>query len=84
NVLAHQEDQALLKAYIVEWRKFFTQCNYLPMPFGQLEGALAGKTTATQKKGKNEESAVRKVSVFMNLVSLSHRQMTLKAQQSNH
>lgn len=74
NVLAHQEDQALLKAYIVEWRKFFTQCNYLPMPFGQLEGALAGKTSATQKKGKNDESAVRKLmldswnqSIFSNI-----------------
>ena len=31
-VLSHQEDQALLKAYIAEWRKFFTQCSYLPMP----------------------------------------------------
>jgi cullin-5 len=29
-----------LKAYIAEWRKFFTQCSYLPMPFGQLETAL--------------------------------------------
>ena len=39
-VLSHQEEQALLKAYIAEWRKFFTQCSYLPMPFGQLESAL--------------------------------------------
>ena len=38
--ISFQEDQALLKAYIAEWRKFFTQCNYLPMPFGQLETAL--------------------------------------------
>ena len=39
-VLSHHEEQALLKAYIAEWRKFFTQCSYLPMPFGQLETAL--------------------------------------------
>ena len=39
-VLSHQEDQALLKAYIAEWRKFFSQCSYLPMPFGQLESAM--------------------------------------------
>ena len=44
-VLSHQEEQALLKAYIAEWGKFFTQCNYLPMPFGQLETALQGKTS---------------------------------------
>lgn len=36
-VLAQREEQALLKAYIIEWRKFFTQSNYLPLPFRQLE-----------------------------------------------
>nr|CAD7256069.1 unnamed protein product [Timema shepardi] len=46
-VLSHQEDQALLKAYIAEWRKFFTQCNYLPTPFRQLETSLAGKTSTS-------------------------------------
>ncbi|XP_046751919.1 cullin-5 isoform X2 [Diprion similis] len=59
-VLAHQEEQALLKAYIAEWRKFFTQCNYLPTPFRQLETALAGKTS-TQKRNQVEESIVRKL-----------------------
>ena len=72
-VLSHQEDQALLKAYIAEWRKFFTQCSYLPMPFGQLETALQGKTTTSvQKAGQAggggtkagqpaEDSVVRKL-----------------------
>lgn len=60
-VLSHQEDQALLKAYIAEWRKFFTQCNYLPTPFRQLESSLAGKTTTVAKKPPNDESIVRKV-----------------------
>ncbi|XP_039288554.1 cullin-5 [Nilaparvata lugens] len=59
-VLSHQEDQALLKAYIAEWRKFFTQCNYLPTPFRQLENSLAGKTSAA-KKPPNDESIVRKL-----------------------
>lgn len=36
-VLDQKEEQALLKAYIIEWRKFFTQSNYLPLPFRQLE-----------------------------------------------
>lgn len=74
-VLSHQEDQALLKAYIAEWRKFFTQCNYLPMPFGQLETALQGKTTnAVAKKTMTEESVVRNLmldswnqSIFSNI-----------------
>ena len=29
----NQEDTALLTAYIREWRKFFAQCGYLPLPF---------------------------------------------------
>jgi cullin-5 len=62
-VLSHEEDSALLKAYIAEWGKFFTQCDYLPKPFGQLEIALTGKAhTAMQKKNQGEESIVRKVS----------------------
>ncbi|KAK0162294.1 hypothetical protein PV327_008643 [Microctonus hyperodae] len=61
-VLAHQEEQALLKAYITEWRKFFTQCNYLPTPFRQLESSLAGKTgLSIQKRNQPEESLVRKM-----------------------
>lgn len=39
-VLAQREEQALLKAYISEWRKFFTQSGYLPLPFRQLENCL--------------------------------------------
>jgi len=74
-VLSHQEEQALLKAYIAEWRKFFTQCSYLPMPFGQLETALQGKTTANvSKKAQADESVVRKLmldswnqSIFSNI-----------------
>ncbi|XP_073989349.1 cullin 5 isoform X1 [Rhodnius prolixus] len=61
-VLSHQEDQALLKTYIAEWRKFFTQCDYLPTPFRQLETSLAGKTVSSvNKKPQNEESIVRKL-----------------------
>jgi hypothetical protein len=70
-VLSHQEDQALLKAYIAEWRKFFTQCDYLPTPFRQLESSLAGKTlSSVAKKPQNEESIVRKVSIlYRNAIS---------------
>lgn len=66
-VLSHQEDQALLKAYISEWRKFFTQCNYLPTPFKQLEASLQGKSStgsyAVQSGSKKviDESLVRKL-----------------------
>lgn len=68
-VLAQRQEEALLKAYIAEWRKFFTQCNYLPTPFRQLESSLQGKPTSgstnvqgnSNKKGPAEESIVRKL-----------------------
>jgi cullin-5 len=55
-VLAHREDQALLKAYIVEWRKFFTQSNYLPLPFRQLENALQGKSSSSSHSSSSSSS----------------------------
>ncbi|KAG9338686.1 hypothetical protein JZ751_025354 [Albula glossodonta] len=58
-VLSHQDDTALLKAYIVEWRKFFTQCDILPKPFCQLEITLMGKQ-GSNKKSNVEDSIVRK------------------------
>uniref|UniRef100_A0A8D2DMX4 Cullin-5 n=1 Tax=Sciurus vulgaris TaxID=55149 RepID=A0A8D2DMX4_SCIVU len=48
-ILSHQDDTALLKAYIVEWRKFFTQCDILPKPFCQLEITLMGKQGSNKK-----------------------------------
>lgn len=65
-VLAHQEEQALLKAYIAEWRKFFTQCNYLPTPFRQLETYLAGKTGSNIQKRNLINDIVRKVKELKN------------------
>ncbi|KAG2456567.1 CUL5 protein, partial [Polypterus senegalus] len=59
-VLSHQDDTALLKAYIVEWRKFFTQCDILPKPFCQLEITLMGKQ-GSNKKSNVEDSIVRKL-----------------------
>uniref|UniRef100_A0A8C5DNZ2 Cullin-5 n=1 Tax=Gouania willdenowi TaxID=441366 RepID=A0A8C5DNZ2_GOUWI len=74
-VLSHQDDTALLKAYIVEWRKFFTQCDILPKPFCQLEITLMGKQ-GSNKKSNMEDSIVRKLmldtwneSIFSNIKS---------------
>lgn len=61
--MAHQEDQALLKAYITEWRKFFTQCNYLPTPFRTLENSLVGKQLSCKKSNADKDSVVRKVNM---------------------
>lgn len=38
--MSNEEDQALLKAYILAWSKFFNQCFYLPKPFLQVEKTL--------------------------------------------
>ncbi|XP_067278976.1 cullin-5 isoform X6 [Pseudorasbora parva] len=72
-VLSHQDDTALLKAYIVEWRKFFTQCDILPKPFCKLEITLLGNQ-GSNKKSSVEDSIVRKLmldtwneSIFCNI-----------------
>lgn len=56
-VLAEREEQALLKAYIVEWRKFFTQSNYLPAPFQHLERAMQGRTSTTSRGSSSNSAA---------------------------
>lgn len=72
-VLSHEEDSALLKAYIAEWGKFFTQCDYLPKPFGQLEYTLSGKghSSMQSKKNQGEESIVRKASLQLEIYIIS-------------
>jgi len=65
--MAHQEDQALLKAYIAAWSKFFVQCSYLPLPFTLLDSNIMNKSSSTgHKKSSNDESVVRKVTNFIN------------------
>ncbi|XP_071505518.1 cullin-5-like [Diadema setosum] len=63
-VLHDQDESALLKAYIREWGKYFTQCDYLPKPFKPLESAASGKGSSGQQKKasqQNEDSPVRKL-----------------------
>lgn len=81
-VLTHKDESALLRAYIAEWGKFFTQCNYLPKPFNQLEANLLGKlhSSMPKKTQSGEESLVRKLmldswnhSIFNNI---KHRLQT--------
>lgn len=48
--MSNEEDQALLKAYIIAWSKFFNQCFYLSKPFAQVEKTL--------KKYKSDEQGL--------------------------
>ena len=50
-VLQHKEESALLKAYISEWTKYFTQCDHLPKPFQAME--MEG--TSNKPKKRNQE-----------------------------
>lgn len=56
NILAQREEQALINAYIVEWRKFFTQSNYLPSPFRQLELSKQQISSANSNQGPSNSS----------------------------
>ncbi|KFM65638.1 Cullin-5, partial [Stegodyphus mimosarum] len=67
-VLSVQQDEALLKAYIVEWRKFSTQCSYLLMPFSHLEAAVAGKFPSFKRNGIRKALLERwNQSIFSNI-----------------
>lgn len=68
-VLKHEDDSTLLRAYISEWSKFFTQCNYLPKPFGTLESNLQGKAGGgTSKRPLNDGITVQKVCLWLHTV----------------
>ncbi|EDW58970.1 cullin-5 [Drosophila virilis] len=56
-VQAQRGEQALLATYIVEWRKFFTQSNYLPLPFRQLEQSPQVKPASSSSSTSSSTSA---------------------------
>ena len=53
--MAHEEESALLNAYIAEWSKYFSQCSFLPMPFQAMDTA----TSATNKAPKKAQEGNR-------------------------
>ncbi|ALC46200.1 Cul-5 [Drosophila busckii] len=55
-VQAQRGEQALLATYIVEWRKFFTQSNYLPLPFRQLEQSPQVKPSSSSTGGSSSNA----------------------------
>lgn len=71
-VVHDQDENALLRAYIREWSKYFTQSTYLPMPFNALEKMLVSSKDSTNNQQKKtskveEDSEVRKVKKKLNL-----------------
>lgn len=57
NIMAQREEQALINAYIIEWRKFFTQSNYLPLPFRQLELSKAASNSQSSNSSNSASAA---------------------------
>ena len=68
-VLQHDEESALLKAYITEWTKYFTQCNYLPLPFQAMEMESSNQKP---KKRNQEGNRVQLVSSRIMIVPSHH------------
>ena len=58
-VLSHEDDSVLLKAYIKEWTKYFAQCSYLPLPFQAMETAMAGSKPTKKTNDGNRVNTVR-------------------------
>lgn len=61
-VLSHEDDSVLLKAYIKEWTKYFAQCSYLPLPFQAMETAMAGSKPTKKTNDGNRVNTVRELS----------------------
>ncbi|RNA29773.1 cullin-5 [Brachionus plicatilis] len=59
----HEDDQALLRAYIGAWSKFLDQSNYLPHPFSSMEATNAKSNSSMNSlsQRKTPESHVRKL-----------------------
>ncbi|XP_019847093.1 cullin-5 [Bactrocera dorsalis] len=77
-------EQALLTTYIVEWRKFFTQSNYLPLPFRQLEQSLQFKVpTSTSTSTSASSSSAASTSANTALTSTAAGPSTSAAAAAN-
>lgn len=63
-VMQHDDDEALLRAYIQAWSKFFDQTNYLPRPFFIMEqnnNSSRNGTSSTNKSQSQPDNYVKKL-----------------------
>ena len=60
--MRHEDDEALLRAYISAWSKFFEQTNYLPHPFSSMDmkksESKANLASSGSSNGKTITSSV--------------------------
>jgi cullin-5 len=55
--LSHEDDEALLRAYINVWSKFFDQTIYLPLPFTSMEVNSTTKANSSAQQSQSTSSS---------------------------
>jgi len=83
--LRHEDDEALLRAYIAVWSKFFEQTNYLPHPFSSMDMKKSeAKVSQTSLANSNSKSNTSSVSASTSICVGSFGQSRLRKSSENH
>ena len=73
-ILKHEDDEALLRAYINVWSKFLDQSNYLPHPFSSMEiSAPTQKPCSANRTPTGNATATVAISSNNSSVGTQHR-----------
>lgn len=56
--MRHEDDEALLRAYINVWTKFLDQSNYLPHPFSSMESNPSSKSNSSSAINTSNSTAI--------------------------
>ncbi|VDK66123.1 unnamed protein product [Onchocerca ochengi] len=62
-IMQHEEENAILRVYISEWTKFYTQTEYLPKPFSYISEQ---KNLTLKSKNPVKEAGVMVSSIMLN------------------
>ncbi|VDP15393.1 unnamed protein product [Onchocerca flexuosa] len=62
-IMQHEEENAILRVYISEWTKFYTQTEYLPKPFSYISEQ---KNLSLKSKNPMKEAGVMVSSIMLN------------------
>ncbi|MCP9262715.1 Cullin-5 [Dirofilaria immitis] len=62
-IMQHEEENAILRVYISEWTKFYTQTEYLPKPFSYISEQ---KNVVLKSKNSVKEASVMVSSIMLN------------------
>jgi cullin-5 len=83
--LRHEDDEALLRAYISAWSKFFEQTNYLPHPFSSMNMKKSeSKANQASSASSNGKSTTSSLSSSASVCVGSFGQSQLRKSSENH